>query len=866
MRYTGEFTGINDTEYKVTINTSAPGADKEIIFGESPVILSQNGGELYQNIKPQSATIQIVTTEDLSDLYTSAQMQNTVTIEDKTNDVILFEGYITPNQYSQPYIYVNTVEIECVDLLSVLIQKKYTPPTADALRDSLLNVLLRYIPQHNILIYAPVLDLTRLNFKIDAVYNAEDTGKTLTVNDVITECLKTYGLVLSSVNNTYYIFDNSLLINDNAPVWYNIATQTTVTETNTPINLTVDNYAGADQNIEIDNTYNQITALANIEPYDAEIFDGGELYPIPYEGVTIPYPYKDFSLLANGDYSRHYTAEKIYKIDNTQYYTTYHKATGVTVDANGNITDITLQATDTMEADTTLQEYITAITTKSHWDGIYSDRYDFTDWPRPAFDDADNANTYGCNYDNSVKDLGNIGTLSYNHYYGEDYPFTTGTHQPSKLENESNLVFYTGALGVNSILWKNLQNNYDWYFNQDAAIIEKVYKNPSFPSFGIRTGNYIDYAVAEGKKGYITLKMDILHQMGDGRGNENTIYRRVMTNFVKDMSNEDYYGQDARKHQIAEYNFPNDGFNYGILAAFYILRVGDKVYNNNYAWETYDETQKRQYMRPLYFYNSMAKKKTDTQKIYLNDWLQLANNVEIFNTTVKVEEGEVVIGEVNNTDQLSGEMTCEIWLLPIKIIGKDIGERDIIGFNWWENLFVMDYDEVYYWYSLPSVAKLIKIKQPTFKYQVVDAVPTFDTLLNVEGEESAETDADQEIKYTVTNSTAYDRANEDLEFLLCSYRDEIPFSPNYLTDGNGIQITSITDAYDGQSKRPERRVIEQYNRHYATAKYIYNAQIRDYYRPYTQITTQDTNDKKYIADSQEWNVQQNINKVRLIEV
>lgn len=865
MRYTGEFTGINDTEYKVTINTSAPGADKEIIFGESPVILSQNGGELFQNIKPQSATIQIQTTEDLSDLYTSAQMQNTVTIEDKTNDVVIFEGYITPNQYSQPYVYVNTVEIECVDLLSVLIQRKYTPPTADALRDSLFNVLLRYIPNHDILIYAPVLDLTRLNFKIDAVYNGEDTGKTLTVNDVIMECLKTYGLVLSSCNNTYYIFDNELLINDNAPQWYNITTQTTLTDINTPVNLTVDNYAGANQNIEIDNTYNQITALADIEPYDAEIFDGGELYPIPYEGVTIPYPYKDFSLLANGDYSRHYTAEKIYKIDNTQYYTMYHKATGVTVDANGNITDITLQATDTMQADTTLQEYITAITTKSHWDGIYSDYYNFGDWlPRhPTPDYA--ANPLACSFDDSVIDIGNIGTLSYNHYYGEDYPFTTGTHQPSKLNNESNLVFYTGALGVNAAIYKTNKNNEDTHKDQDAAIIEKVYKNPSFPSFGISTGNYKDYTVAEGKKGYITLKMDILHQIGDGRGQQVTTNRRTITNFAKDMANEDYFGQDAKKHQIAEYNFPNDGFNYGILAAFYILRVGDKVYNGS-AWETYDETQKRQYMRPLYFYNSMAKKKTDTQKIYLNDWLQLANNTEIFNTTVKVEEGEIIIGEVNNTDQLSGEMSCEIWLLPIPIKGKDINDMDIIGFNWWETVMPYDYDEVYYNYNLPNVAKLIKIKQPTFKYQVVDAVPTFNTLLTVEGEESAETDADEEIKYTVTNSTAYDRANEDLEFLLCSYRDEIPFSPNYLTDANGIQITAITDAYDNQTKRPEQRVIEQYNRHYATAKYIYNAQIRDYYRPYTQITTQDTNDKKYIADSQEWNVQQNINKVRLIEV
>jgi hypothetical protein len=865
MNYIGEFDSITGINYRVTLTTPTEGEDINITLGEPACVITQNGGEIYQNIKPQSCTITINTTEDLSDLYTSVYNSNTVLVEDITNDIVVFRGYITPNQYNQPYINYNVTQIECVDLLSVLIEKKYTPPTADALHDSLYNVLLRFIPNHDILIYASVLDLVRLNFKIDAVYNSEDTSKTLTVNDVINECLKTAGLVMTTWNDTYYIFDNELITQNSNPVWVNIYTDEQITKSNIPVNLLLENYRGNDQNIEIDSTYSQITALADIEPYDAEIFDGGEIYPLPYEGVTIPYPYFDFSLLDNANYSRHYTAEKIYKLDNTQYYSTYHRVTGVTADTSGNITDITLQPTDTMQADTTLDEYITAITTKSHWDGIYSDYYNFGDWlPRhPTPDYA--ANPMACDFDDSVKDLANIGTLSYSLYNGEDYPYTTGYTQPSKLDNESNLVFMTGALGVNAAIYSQLNSNEDSYKDQDQTIIEKVYKNPSFPSFAIRTGNYIDYTVAEGKKGYITLKMDILHQIGDGRGQQITTNRRTITNFIKDMTNEDYYGEDAKKHQIAEYTFPGDWFNYGILCAYYILRVGDKVYNHR-TWETYDETQKSQYMRPLYFYNSLAGK-TDTQKIYMNDWLQLANNVGIFEKTIKVEEGEIIIGEVNNTDQLSGEMTCEIWLLPISIKGKDINDRDITGFNWWETVMPYDYDEVYYNFSLPNVAKLIKVKQPTFKYQVVDAVPTFETLLTVEGEKDAETDADtEEIKYTITNSTAYDRANEDLEFLLCSYRDEIPFSPNYLTDGNGIQITSITDPYDNVSKRPEQRVIEQYNRHYQLPKTIYNAQLKGYHSPTCKYTATATGNKQFLLDSQEYDLRNDVNNVKLIEI
>ena len=123
MHYIGEFTNVNDITYRVTITTPTEGNDQTITLGEPAVTINQNGGEIYQNIKPQSCTITINTSEDLSDLYTNIDNKNTVTVEDITNHKVIFHGYVTPQQYNQPYINYNVIEIECVDVISSLLNK-----------------------------------------------------------------------------------------------------------------------------------------------------------------------------------------------------------------------------------------------------------------------------------------------------------------------------------------------------------------------------------------------------------------------------------------------------------------------------------------------------------------------------------------------------------------------------------------------------------------------------------------------------------------------------------------------------------------------------------------------------------------------
>lgn len=219
MQYTGEFTNVNDITYRVTITTPTQGNDQEITLGEPAVVLNQNGGGLFQNIKPQSCTITINTTEDLSDLYTNIDFGNSVTIvEDITNNKVIFEGYVTPQQYNQPYVNYNVIQIECVDAISSLLSIKYEKPTNEVI-DNLSQVVKRYMPNSTVVFDVNILNLMLLQFFPNAF--EEDAN----VNNVVNEYLKSTGLTMTEFENIYYIYDFEKAKTEENIVWVNLKTR-----------------------------------------------------------------------------------------------------------------------------------------------------------------------------------------------------------------------------------------------------------------------------------------------------------------------------------------------------------------------------------------------------------------------------------------------------------------------------------------------------------------------------------------------------------------------------------------------------------------------------------------------------------------
>lgn len=129
--YSGQFKSVlKDKLYTVNIDCSAgSGEPVELTFGPSPFTTTMDGGSntIYNPVKYQSATIQVVANEYYFDFYASYPTENSVELLDASNNVV-FTGYVSPCVFDAPYNFVTeTWDVECVDGLSTLKNFDYTP-------------------------------------------------------------------------------------------------------------------------------------------------------------------------------------------------------------------------------------------------------------------------------------------------------------------------------------------------------------------------------------------------------------------------------------------------------------------------------------------------------------------------------------------------------------------------------------------------------------------------------------------------------------------------------------------------------------------------------------------------------------------
>ena len=131
MLYKGSFKSIHkDILYNVEIITNGSSdSSTELILGPSPFTTTMDGGSstIYNPVKYQSATVQIVAKNYYFDMYASTPKENSVELKDASNNV-LFTGYISPNVFDADYNFeTETWDVECVDGLSVLKNYDYMP-------------------------------------------------------------------------------------------------------------------------------------------------------------------------------------------------------------------------------------------------------------------------------------------------------------------------------------------------------------------------------------------------------------------------------------------------------------------------------------------------------------------------------------------------------------------------------------------------------------------------------------------------------------------------------------------------------------------------------------------------------------------
>lgn len=276
--------------------------------GKLPVVINRNGDtrDIYNPIRSSSCDITVVSNKILSDLYTNDKKGIKVKVE-KYDDYIgetsvLFEGYMTPNSYSQKLSpNLDNIDMTAIDPLAVLkylyvddILKKAKSITMGELiakalaavkidcNDLLIENTVRYIDAENV----------NYNF-VDLVVqtsNFWDEGDDpSSVYDVVSECLRLFGYTLTFTGERYMIYnvisDHTFGTNYRYFTWYKIEDGGTLYKVGAPMVYKKDHqfkhsdgeWTTIDDNpsVSIDNTYDKIVSVAStkIPDYSLTAFD-----------------------------------------------------------------------------------------------------------------------------------------------------------------------------------------------------------------------------------------------------------------------------------------------------------------------------------------------------------------------------------------------------------------------------------------------------------------------------------------------------------------------------------------------------------------------------------------------------------------
>lgn len=341
MWITGEFRDIHGNKCSVEIgNPSVSHAD--IIIGEhynegdndllyftsEPVNIETEADDLFTVIIKTSATINLYARDYIGDLLYASNARSVVA-RIKKNGVVIFDGFVEPGTYNQPYSEpYDEFTINCIDKLSTLQYYKYKGITVDNFDSklselgnvtlmSVLNLAFKEFDMRKRLLYDRSKGITE--YEVDSVFDdikiseqimvGDDFDSVMNYDDILTEILKYLNLHIIQEGSKFYIFDwNSIIkgkeqwvyLGEDRIYWNNLDVST--------IRLNETTNAGPDTNITVDEVYNQISLTCELNDQDVLIES-----PLDEESLTSVFKNRQLymqELISEGNGSRALSAFK----------------------------------------------------------------------------------------------------------------------------------------------------------------------------------------------------------------------------------------------------------------------------------------------------------------------------------------------------------------------------------------------------------------------------------------------------------------------------------------------------------------------------------------------------------------------------
>ena len=192
----------------------------DLIFsGKLPVVINKTGDarDVFNPMNSSSCDISIVSNKILSDLYTKDKQEIKVKVEkiSTSSTTTLFEGYMTPNTYSQHLSpNLDNIDITCIDPIAMLkyiyiddvFQKSKTITIGQLIASAIAAVK---IDINEIWIEDSVMYDGSVNFadmKVQTSNFWDEGDDACTMYDAISDCLRLFGYKLALMNDCYVIY------------------------------------------------------------------------------------------------------------------------------------------------------------------------------------------------------------------------------------------------------------------------------------------------------------------------------------------------------------------------------------------------------------------------------------------------------------------------------------------------------------------------------------------------------------------------------------------------------------------------------------------------------------------------------------
>lgn len=293
--YTGQFRDVNEALYTVNISPkNNPVQIIPIIFSGNPVSISQKSNGLFSPIKTQTCTIEILNDTIYSDMYASDIKDVTVTIINEETNNTIFNGYLTPYIYSQPFAHTfDTLQLEAVSKISVLKEIDYkcinSTPQIASFKDIIWHILTEGAGYDEDTLKIKYLLNVATSSTEDRTYRLadlfisesnffdnDDERTPWKMEEVLSEMLRYLGLTMFEYNDIVYLMDYQTVSNykDIRDMSFNYITKTNISDLNststvrTTISITKDDFASDDSSVSHDDIYNKLTV--NVNTYKIE--------------------------------------------------------------------------------------------------------------------------------------------------------------------------------------------------------------------------------------------------------------------------------------------------------------------------------------------------------------------------------------------------------------------------------------------------------------------------------------------------------------------------------------------------------------------------------------------------------------------